>query len=250
VAEHEFDQTELRAVVARLQAEEPVEIETLRHLAREYVLAAYGEYMYPGIRKLPLDQPIRVKDNLRGMGCDGGFDPIPPQQIEYDASLTPLEVFTALLRAAVQFYAFSGPAELTLENGPHTRWGFLHLDQTGAPNTHFLGLQQDMVRYLTDEICRQLTLGIQTWMQRGESSHIQQLLEQPTITRDLLLSAFFGEHFVELVDVINGSRNTNTFVLLNDLSDQVDNARLCEFPSEQILGYEERYTREVMTIQR
>lgn len=233
---------DLTAIIMRLQAGEQVSIETLRGLAHDQVMLRYGEHMYPDIRALPLDQPIRVKNNLRDMGCDGGFDPIPPQQIEHDASLAPLEVFTAFLRAAIQFYAFSGPAGLALEGGPYTRWGLLHLDQTGAPNTRFLGLHQDMVRYLTDDMCQRLGIGIQTWMQRGESSHIRQLLQQRGITSALLLDAFFGEEFIALVDAINGTRTPGTFDLLSDLSDLADNARLCEFPAPQILGYEERYS--------
>jgi hypothetical protein len=240
-------QTKIAQLIKRLQADESVRVAEMRRAAHDFVIAMFGEYMYPGIRDLPLDQPIRVKPNLREMGCDGGFDPIPPQQIEFDASLTPLERLTALLRAAIQFYAYSGQAELPVNVNPSTRWGFLHLDQTGAPNTRFYGLHQDMVRYLTDALCNSLPIGIQTWMQRGDGTHIRQLIASPAVGEDRLLHAFFGEAFPDLYESIN-QKNSYRFDAIADLSDQVDNARLCEFPAETIQRFQDEFAKEVLAI--
>jgi hypothetical protein len=235
-------------LIKRLQENESVRVAEMRRAAHDFVIAAFGEYMYPGIRDLPFDQPIRVKPNLQEMGCDGGFDPIPPQQIEFDASLTPLERLTALLRAAIQFYAYSGPAELPVNVNPSTRWGFLHLDQTGAPNTRFYGLQQDMVRYLTDAVCDSLHIGSQTWMQRGDGTHIRQLITSPAVGEERLLRAFFGEAFPELYEAVN-QKNAHRFDAIADLSDQVDNAQLCEFTPEVIQRFQDEFTKEVLAIE-
>ena len=223
-------------------------LEGMRSLAIRAIIDQYGEYMFPGIRELPVDCPIRVKPDLRGMGCDGGYDPIPPQQIEFDASLTSLERFTTLLRAAIQFYAYSGPAELSFGSNLYTRWGFLHLDQSGAPNTRFFGLHQDMVRYLTEHACLRLSLGQQVWMQRGTSAHIRQLLTTSIVSKELLLNAYFGESFLNLVAAINRPTMPHLFEKLGELSDLVDNAHLCEFPPYAIRGYEDQYSQAALTL--
>lgn len=216
-------------------------------VVHDIITNTYGKYMYPGIRDLPLNHPLREKANLIEMGCDGGFDPIPPQQIEFDASLKPLERFVALLRAAVQFYAYSGPAELQVGENPATRWGFVHLDQTGEPNTKFYGLHQDMVRYLTDALCLGLGIERQTWMQRGNGGHILLLIAHPSVGIEVLLHAFFGEAFPELVAAVDHD-SPGRFVQLADLSDQIDNARLCEFPSAEIERMEGRFTQLIQDI--
>lgn len=224
-----------------------ISLEEMRLGAVQLVMRRYGTYMYPGIRDLPLDQPIREKTNLREMGCDGGFDPIPPQQIEFDVSLTPLERFVALIRAGVQFYAYSGPAKLQVGKNPATRWGFVHLDQTGAPNTMYYGLHQDMVHYLTDVICQHADIPLQTWMQRGDGSHIQQLIARPSVGEDLLLNAFFGEPFPDLFAAIDHAKPGH-FNIVADLSDQIDNAHLCEFPDATIQQMEDQFAKEVRVI--
>lgn len=241
---------EPRHLIARLRAgeEEGIDLETQRAYAVNAALDLYGGYMYEGIRELALDQPLRIKNNLTEMGCDGGFDPIPPQQIELDESLKPLERFAALIRAAIQFYAYSGPAELKMNENPMTRWGFVHLDQTGAPNTRFYGLHQDMVRYLTEAACDTLGMGAQTWMQRGDSAHVRQLAANPAIGEDLLLRAYFNEAFPELVSALNRAGIGDVMAALSELSDYIDNARLCEFPEAGIVDYEARYARAVLAV--
>lgn len=245
----EDQHSQLLQLINQLRQEnEDINLEEMRQYAVKVVLEEYGDYMYPGIRALPLDQPIKIKNNLHEMGCDGGFDPIPPQQIEFDMSLNPLEQFTSLMRAAIQFYAYSGPTEVQLDKGLYTRWGFVHLDQTGQPRTKLYGLHQDTVRYLTDQICMKLGIGVQSWMQRGDSSHIRQLVENQYIGEDLLLRAFFDEAFPEFVGVINSSGIMNRLLMLGELSDQIDNSRLCEFPIETIKEFEKQYTETIQSI--
>lgn len=240
---------ELEDMIIQLRQENrDISLEEMRYHAVEVVMAEFGPYVYPLIRALPLDQVIREKSNLREMGCDGGFDPIPPPQIEFDSSLNCLERFTALIRAAIQFYAYSGPAEVKIGENPYTRWGFVHLDQTGEPNTKLYGLHQDMVRYLTDKVCTKLGIGIQTWMQRGNSSHIQMLVQNTCIGEDLLLRAFFGEEFPNLFNVVNGSAKSNLMMLLGELSDFIDNGSLCEFPPSSLNPAKEQFTQCVRSI--